>query len=63
MQPKEPGPVACSVVMPLGMQEAPQWILASGTFSREDWVISMAILPLLLIQEEKLSDNSKIMYA
>ena len=60
MQPKVPGPVAWLVVMPIRMQEA-QLILLSSTFSREDWV--MTILPLLLIQEENLSDNGKIMYA
>ena len=48
MQPKVPGPVARSVVMPFGMQEAPQLILVSGTFSREDRVMKIFVWPFFL---------------
>ena len=50
--------------MSLGNQEAPRFILASGTSFREDLaheIISTAILPLPLIQEEQLSVNGERM--
>ena len=57
----QPGAIARSVTMSLGNQEAPRSILASGTsfpeFGHE--IISMAILPLPLIQEEQLSVNGE----
>ena len=57
------GAIARSVAMSLGNQEAPRSILAFGTFFREDLVISTAILPLPLIQEEHLSVNGERMGA
>ena len=53
-----PGAVARLNALPLDMQAAPSWIPTSGTFFSGDLVmkkISMAILPLPLIQEEQLS--------
>ena len=58
--------IARSVVMPLGMQEAPRSIPAYGTFFHEDFGhenISTAILPLPLIQEEQLSVNGERKWA
>ena len=54
----QPGVVAHSEACSLGMQAAPNSIPTSCTFFVETWSwkkISMAILPLLLIQEEQLS--------
>ena len=59
------GVVARSEACPLGMQAAPSSIPTSATFFHGDLVmkkISMAILPLSLIQEEQLSVASKKMY-
>ena len=59
-----PGAIARSVAMSLGNQEAMRWIVASGTSFCEDLeIISMAILPLPLIQEEQLSVNGERMCA
>ena len=57
----EPGAIARSVAMSLGNQEAPRSILASRTSFHE--IISTAILPLPLIQEEQLSVNGERMCA
>ena len=53
-----PSVVARSEASSLGMQAAPSSIPTSGTFFHGDFVIkkiSIAILPLSLIQEEQLS--------
>ena len=57
----QPGAIAQSVAMSLGNQEAPRLILASGTSCHE--IISTAIIPLPLIQEEQLSVNGERMCA
>ena len=52
--------------MSFGNEEAPRSILASGTSFREEFgqeIISTAILPLPLIQEEQLSVNGERMCA
>ena len=54
----KPGTVARSEACPFGMQAALSSIPTVGTFFHGDLVmkkVSMAILPLLLIQEEQLS--------
>ena len=58
---KKLGAIARSVAMLLGNQEAPQSILTSGTSFRED--LFTKIFLLLLIQEEHLSVNGKMMCA
>ena len=58
----QPSAVARSIAMSLGNQEAPRLILASGTSFRHE-IISTAILPLPLIQEEHLSVNGERMGA
>ena len=59
-----PGAVVRSEACPLGMQAAPSMISMSGNillWRRGLDIISTAILPLLLIQEEQLSVTDVIM--
>ena len=44
----EPGPIARSVAISLGNQEAPRSILASGTSFREDLVMKLFLRPFFL---------------